>query len=61
MKLLELDLDVLHQECYFYTKYDMGNSGNKIVINLPEKELFLDEFAREWRARAECLLEDYQN
>jgi len=54
---LRLDLDSLWEEEYFYTGYDTGGEGHAITINAENKEEFLDAFAREFRRRAEKLLE----
>lgn len=53
---LELNLDSLFEGCYYYTDYDIGGYGDRIIINSDEKEVFLDAFAKEWRKRAESLL-----
>lgn len=54
---LRLDLDSLYEGGYFYTGYDIGGDGHAITINASNKEEFLDAFTREFRRRAEELLE----
>ena len=58
MPQLCLDLDILYQDGYYYTEYDVGGAGHKIYIEPENKELFLDAFAAQWRKRAENLLEE---
>jgi len=59
MGKLELNLDSLYEEGYYYTNYDIGGCGHKIVIDSNDKEVFLDAFAKEWREKAENLLEPF--
>ena len=54
---LRLDLDSLYGDGYFYTGYDIGGEGHAVTINASNKEEFLDAFAKEFRRRAEELLE----
>ena len=54
--MLELNLDELYDEGYYYTEYNIGGSGHSILINDKDKEVFLDAFATEWRKNAENLL-----
>ena len=58
MSKLELNLDSLYEDGYYSTDYDIGGCGHKIVINEDDKEVFLNAFAKEWRDRAELLLEE---
>lgn len=51
---LELDLDGIYEDGYFYTEYDVGGCGHKIIINTKDKEVFLDAWAKEWRNKAEA-------
>jgi hypothetical protein len=58
MEKLELNLDSIWESEYFYTEFDLGYSGHKIVINENDKENFLDAWASEWRKRAEEYLKN---
>jgi hypothetical protein len=60
-KDLRLDLDYLHEDGYFYTDYDIGGAGHSITIKAEDKEAFLDAWAKEWRNRAEKMLEEVED
>ena len=55
--ILELSLDSLWEDAFFYTDYDIDDAGHSITIETDKKEDFLDAFAAEFRKRAEALLE----
>ena len=55
--ILRLELDILFEDSYFYTEFDVGDEGHSITIDTDNKEKFLDAFAAEFRERAENLLE----
>jgi hypothetical protein len=48
-------------DSYFYTDYDIGDSGHSITINESDREAFLDAFSVEWRKRADDLLEEVED
>ena len=56
-KELILELDDLYQDGYYYTEFDIGGAGHSITIKEEDKDKFLDAFAKEWRDKAEMLLE----
>lgn len=47
MTNLRLGLDVLYQDGYYYTEFDIGGSSHAIIIDKDGKEEFLDAFAQE--------------
>jgi len=56
-EILTLSLDDLWEEGFYYTEYDIRGRRRSITIKKTDKEKFLDAFAKEWRDRAEKLLE----
>ena len=56
-KKLYLDLDSYSEEGYIYTEFDIGGAGHSITIKAENKEKFLNAFAKEYRDRAEKMLE----
>jgi len=56
MPRLVLDLDSFAEQGYFYTKYDIGRYGHRIIIEEKDREKFLDAFAKEYRDRAAEML-----
>lgn len=58
MKTITLNLDEMFQSDYYYTEFNIGCSGHSITVDLENKDKFLDAFAKEWRDRAESLLEE---
>lgn len=58
MKTITLNLDEMFQSDYYYTEFNIGGSGHSITVDLENKDKFLDAFAKEWRDRAESLLEE---
>jgi len=59
-KLLYLGLDRLYEDGYYYTKFDIDGGGHVIIIKAKDKEKFLDAFAKEWRDKAEDMLEEFE-
>lgn len=57
-RYLRLNLNELYSTPYHYTEYDVADDGNSVTIRAEDKELFLDELAKDWRERAEDMLED---
>jgi hypothetical protein len=57
---LRLSLDSMFQDDYYYTDYDIGSSGHEIIIDVKDRNEFLDAFAAEWRKRADMYLEDVE-
>ena len=59
-QLLALELDDLYTEGYFYTQFDEGGYGHRIIIRRENREAFLDAFAAEFRKRADNMLEEWE-
>lgn len=57
--LLQLDLDDLYTAGYFSTMFDIGGAGHSRIILAKDKEAFLDEQAKKFRASMEEHLEVY--
>jgi hypothetical protein len=57
-KYLKLDLDEFVEQPYFYTSYDIGDSGHSITIEEDDLENFLNEFAEITKKRVRELLEE---
>lgn len=58
MNKLVLELDYLHEQGHIYTDFDVGGEGHRIIIEEKDKNEFLDAWAKEWRNRAEDMLEE---